>query len=139
MKKAVIPSKGAKVVGPYSPGIKFGNLLFVAGQIGVDPKSGELKEGIKNQTMQTFENITAVLEEEGLDINNILKTTVYLQNMSDYAVMNEIYAKHFKEPFPARATVEVTRLPKGALIEIECIAYIKNEKENCCGGDCGSC
>lgn len=138
-KEAVIPKKGGKAVGPYSPGVIFGNLIFVSGQIGKDPKTDDLATGIKLQTERAFESLKIVLEAGNSDINNVLKTTVYLADMNDYTVMNDIYATYFQKPYPARATVQVAKLPKGALVEIECIAYIKNEEENCCGGDCGCC
>ncbi len=141
MYKEEIKSKnGMPVIGPYSPGIVFGNLLFCSGNIGVDPKTGSLvKGGIKEQTQQTFKNIKSVLESAGSSLDNVLKTNVYLKNMDDFAAMNEVYAKHIGKPYPARATIEVARLPKDALIEIECVAYIVN-KENCCKGEgCGCC
>ena len=133
MKKEEI--KAQKTVGPYSQGIIFGNLIFVSGQIGIDPKSNNLGEDIEEQTKQVLENLKNVLKAAGSDINNVLKTTVYLADMEDFPLMNEIYASYFNKPYPARATVEVSNLPKGALIEIDCIAFIKI-KENCCGQDC---
>ena len=142
MKKAVFSKKGAKVVGPYSPGIKFGNLLFLSGQIGMNPKTGTLEAGIEKQVHQVFKNIENLLSEEGLTFDDVLKTNVYLSNMDDYKVMNEIYGKHFKEPFPARATVGVAKLPAGALVEIEILAGLKKfSDDDCCGGcgDCGDC
>lgn len=134
----VVTKKSGKAIGPYSQAVKFGNLVFVSGQIGKDPKTDELAEGIKLQTERAFESLKNVLEAGNSDINNVLKTTVYLANMNDYTVMNDIYATYFQKPYPARATVQVAKLPKGALVEIECIAYI-NGKEDCCGGDCGCC
>lgn len=133
-KEEVTPKKGSKAVGPYSPGVIFGNLIFVSGQIGVDPKTGKLEEGIKLQTERAFDNLKNVLEAGNSELNNVLKTTVYLSDMNDYKVMNDIYATYFEKPFPARATIQVAKLPIGALVEIECIAYLKNEEENCCGG-----
>lgn len=127
-KEEVIPKKGSKAVGPYSPGVIFGNLIFVSGQIGKDPRTNNLAEGIKLQTERAFENLKIVLEAGKSDINNVLKTTVYLADMDDYTVMNDIYATFFKKPYPARATIQVTKLPKGALVEIECIAYRKDKK-----------
>jgi len=139
MKQAIFSKKGAKVVGPYSPAIKFGNLLFISGQIGKNPKTDKLGNDIKEQTEWIFKNILSILEIEGLTLDDVLKTNVYLANMNDYQVMNEIYAKHFKEPFPARATVAVAKLPAGALVEIEVLAGLKgsSENEDCCGGGCG--
>ena len=144
-KEAVFSKKGAKVVGPYSPAIKFGNLLFLSGQIGIDPKTGALKEGIEKQVHQVFKNIEVLLKEENLSFDDILKTNVYLQNMDDYKVMNEIYAKHFKEPYPSRVTVEVSKLPAGASIEVEVLAGLPRRSDSegghecMCGGDCGEC
>ncbi|MBI2611988.1 hypothetical protein HYW54_04575 [Candidatus Gottesmanbacteria bacterium] len=141
MKKAVFSKKGAKVVGPYSPAIKFGNLLFISGQIGIDAKTGALAPTLEKQTNLTFKNIEAILKEENLTFDDVLKANVYLQNMDDFVKMNEIYAKHFNEPFPARATVQVARLPKDALIEIEVLAGLKShDNHDCdCGGNCGEC
>lgn len=136
MKSEVKSKNGMQAVGPYSQGIVFGNLLFCSGNIGVDPKTGAfVKGGIKEQTEQVLKNIKSVLESGGSSLDNILKTNVYLKNMGDFVAMNEVYAKHIGKPYPARATVEVARLPKDALVEIECIAY--TEKEDCCGG--GGC
>src|SRR3989338_8494826 len=114
MKKEEI--KAQKTVGPYSQGIIFGNLIFVSGHIGIDPKSNNLGEDIEEQTKQVLENLKNVLKAAGSDINNVLKTTVYLADMEDFPLMNEIYASYFNKPYPARATVEVSNLPKGALI-----------------------
>lgn len=139
MKKEISTRKSPQAIGPYSQAIKFGNLVFCAAQIGIDSKTNNLVEGIKRQTKQVLENLKNVLAASDSDINNVLKTTVYLIDMDDFAVMNEIYAFYFQKPYPARATVEVAKLPKGALIEIECIAFIE-EKNGCrCGGGCGDC
>lgn len=138
-KEEVISKKSYAAIGPYSQAVKSGGLIFVSGQIGIDPKTNNLVDGIKNQTKQIFNNLKNLLETAGSDMNNILKTTVYLVDINDFPVMNEIYATYYKKPYPARATVEVARLPKGALIEIECIAFIKNEAEDCCGGNCNCC
>lgn len=133
MKKEEV--KAQKAIGPYSQGVKFGNLIFVSGQIGIDPKTNNLKGGIKEQTKQALINLENVLLAGGSGIDNVLKTTVYLENMDDFPLMNEVYAAFFKKPYPARATVQVARLPQDALIEIECIAYRKEKK--CCG-NCGN-
>lgn len=140
MKKSDVSAKKAPAaVGPYSQAVKFGDLLFCSGQIGVDPKTNNLVGNtVSEQAKQVFENLKTVLEAGGSGFDNVLKVNVYLKNMDDFSVMNEIYARHFEEPYPARATVEVARLPRGALIEIECIAYSK-DKENCCAGDCNCC
>lgn len=127
MKKSDVSAKKAPAaVGPYSQAVKFGDLLFCSGQIGVDPKTNNLVGNtVSEQAKQVFENLKTVLEAGGSGFDNVLKVNVYLKNMDDFSVMNEIYARHFEKPYPARATVEVARLPKGALIEIECIAYVK--------------
>lgn len=135
IKEEVISKKGSKVVGPYSPGVIFGNLIFVSGQIGIDSKTNNLVEGIKLQTKRAFENLKNVLEAGKSDMSEVLKTTVYLADMNDYTAMNDIYATYFQKPYPARATVQVAKLPKSALVEIECIAGIKID-DNCCGGGC---
>lgn len=126
MPKQEISSKNAPVaIGPYSQAIKVGNFIFCSGQIAINPKTGSLEgESIEEQTRQVFENLKQVLREAGGSLDSVVKTTVYLANMNDFPTMNEIYAKYFKKPYPARATVEVVKLPKNALIEIDCIAYI---------------
>ncbi len=112
-----------KAIGPYSQAIVSGNYVFCAGQIAIDPATNALVEGgIAPQTERVFDNIQAVLRAEGLTLADVVKTTVFLKNIDDFAAMNDIYAKRFGEHKPARSTVEVAKLPKGALIEIECIA-----------------
>ncbi|MBI4991415.1 RidA family protein [Candidatus Gottesmanbacteria bacterium] len=140
MKKEEIAAKKAPAaIGPYSQAVKYGNLVFVSGNIGVDPKTNQLLDGdIKVQTRQAFENMKEVLLAAGSSLDDVVKVNVYLQNMDDFVSMNEVYAAYFKKPFPSRATVQVARLPKDALVEIECIAYLEN-KENCCGGNGGKC
>lgn len=123
MEKTVLSTSGAPAaIGPYSQGIKAGNMVYLSGQLGLDSDTGELKEGVEAQTAQAFVNISAVLESIGLELGNIVKTTVFLKNMNDFTAMNDIYAKSLKKPFPARSTIEVARLPKDALVEIEVIA-----------------
>lgn len=136
MEKQSIESKKAPAaIGPYSQGIKMGDFLFCSGQIGVSPRTNVLVSGgIKQETKQAFANLGAVLKEGGADFDTVVKVNVYLANMDDFPVMNEIYATFFTKPYPARATVQVAKLPKGAQIEIECIAYIK--ERGCCGEDC---
>lgn len=147
MKKEEVNSKEApQAIGPYSQAVKWGNFVFCSGQIAVDPKTNTLIEGdVRKQTEQVFENLQAVLTSAGADLDTTLKVTVYLKNMDDFPLMNEIYAKYFMQPYPARATIEVAKLPKGALIEIECIAYIdccspshkpSEDKRGGCKGDC---
>ncbi|RMA97709.1 RidA family protein [Hydrogenothermus marinus] len=115
--------KAPKAIGPYSQAIKYENLIFISGQIAIDPKTQGLIEGdIKKQTERIMENIKAILEEAGLSLNHVIKTTIYLKNINDFPALNEVYGKYFTEHKPARATIEVSNLPKGALVEIEAIA-----------------
>lgn len=123
MKKAIVTDKAPGAIGPYSQGIKIGNLYYFSGQLPIDPKTNIMPEGIKEQTKQSLENIKGLLESVGLDLTHVVKTTVFLDNMEDFASMNEVYATYFKEPYPARSAVEVAKVPKGALVEIEVIAY----------------
>lgn len=112
-------------MGAYSPAIRAGNLLFVSGQIPIEPKSGTLLTGdIKEQAEQVMRNITALLKAAGADFTNVVRTTVYLQDMNDFAGMNEVYSKHIADPPPARATVQVARLPRDVKIEIDVIAVL---------------
>lgn len=135
MKKEIKAKNGMKAIGPYSQGITIGDFVFCSGNIGIDPKTNSLVGGIKAQTKQALTNLKSVLEAGGSDINNVLKTTVYLEDMDEFNQMNEVYATFFHTPYPARATIQVARLPKDALVEIECIAYRKSS-ENYCGGEC---
>ena len=125
--KQVINSESAPAaLGPYSQAIRVGNLVFASGQTPIDPKSGDLVGWtIQQQALQVFSNIRAVLSGAGLTLEDVVKTTVFLAHMSDFAEMNEIYAEQFGNNRPARSTVEVSRLPKDALIEIECIALAR--------------
>jgi 2-iminobutanoate/2-iminopropanoate deaminase len=122
--RTVVSSDDApKALGAYSPAIRAGNLLFVSGQIPVDPKTGILNEGdITAQTEQVMRNITALLKAAGGDFNNVVRTTVFLADMNDFAGMNTVYARHIVDPPPARATVQVARLPRDVKIEIDVIA-----------------
>ncbi|AEC52777.1 translation initiation inhibitor, putative [Pyrococcus sp. NA2] len=123
-REIIYTEKAPKPIGPYSQAIKVGNFIFVAGQIPIDPKTGEIvKGGIKEQTRQVLENIKAILEAAGASLNDVVKVTVYLKNMDDFGEMNEVYSEYFGESRPARVAVEVSRLPKDVLIEIEVIAY----------------
>jgi 2-iminobutanoate/2-iminopropanoate deaminase len=124
MKKVIYTEKAPKPIGPYSQGIINENLLFTAGQIGIDLKTGELAEGIKEQTKLCLEYIKAIVEAAGSSMKKILKTTVYLSNMSNFNEMNEVYKQYFQEEYPVRSTVEVSRLPKNALVEIEAVAGV---------------
>ncbi len=126
MSKTVINAAGAPAaVGPYVHAVKACGLVFTSGQIGLIPETGVLAEGIEAQTEQVLKNLGAVLAADGLSYEDVIKTTVFLDNVNDFAVVNEIYAKYFKGEAPARSCVEVGALPKGALVEIEVIAVAK--------------
>ncbi|WP_028911284.1 RidA family protein [Prevotella sp. MA2016] len=123
MKKVISTPKAPAAIGPYSQAIQVGNLVFTSGQIPIDPATGQFAEGgIKGQTRQSLTNVKAILEEAGTSLANVVKTTVFLADMADFADMNAVYAEFFAEPFPARSAVAVKTLPKGALVEIEVIA-----------------
>ena len=121
--KAISTSKAPAAIGPYSQAIDSGSgLVFLSGQLPIDPATGNLVEGIQEQTKQSILNAKAILEEAGLGLDRVVKTTVFLADMADFGAMNEVYASYFATPFPARSAVAVKTLPKGALVEIECIA-----------------
>lgn len=123
--KAISTSKAPGAIGPYSQAIRTGNLIFVSGQLPVDPSTGNFAEGgIKELTRQSLTNIKAILEAEGTDMAHVVKTTVFLADMADFAEMNEVYVTFFTSPFPARSAVAIKTLPKNARVEIECIAEI---------------
>ena len=124
--KAISTKKAPAAIGPYSQAIQVGNLVYTSGQIPIDPATGAFVEGgIKEQTRQSLTNVKAILEEVGLTMNNVVKTTVFMADMNDFADMNSVYAEFFTEPYPARSAVAVKTLPKGALVEIEVIAEVK--------------
>jgi 2-iminobutanoate/2-iminopropanoate deaminase len=127
MKKIVSTSHAPEPVGPYNQAIIIGNLVFTAGQIAINPETGELEtRDIKVQTERVIKNLQAVLKAAGSDLASVVKSTVFLKNMDDFALMNEIYGEYFTENPPARSAVEVSRLPKDVLVEIECIAHTGN-------------
>jgi 2-iminobutanoate/2-iminopropanoate deaminase len=122
-KTAIIAEKAPAALGPYSAAISVGDLVYTSGQIPIDPATGELAEGCAAcQTKQVLANLSAVLEAAGLGLDDVVKTTVFLADMADFAKMNGAYAERFAEPFPARSTVQVAALPKGARVEIEAVA-----------------
>lgn len=121
--KTISTEKAPAAIGPYSQAIQVGNLVYTSGQIPIDPATGMIVTGgIKEQTLQSLTNVKAILEEVGLTMSNVLKTTVFMADMGDFADMNSVYAEFFTEPYPARSAVAVKTLPKGALVEIEVIA-----------------
>ena len=125
MKKEVKTDKAPQAIGPYSQGIVANGFIFCSGQIPIVPQTGELNTGsIEDQTRQVLKNVSAVLEAAGTSPDNVVKATVFLQDMNDFAAMNKIYAEFFKTPFPARAAVQVARLPKDVKVEIEVIAIL---------------
>lgn len=122
MKKPISTTKAPGAIGPYSQAIDAGPMLFISGQIPVIPATGEIPEGITAQTAQSIANVKAILAEAGLSIDNVVKTTVFLADISLFGEMNQVYAEHFTAPFPARSAVAVKELPKQVLVEIEVIA-----------------
>ncbi len=125
MKNVVLTNRGPKPIGPYSQAIKANGFLFVSGQVALDPATGEFSGvNIQQQTERVLENLKAILEASGVSLTHVVKTTVFLKNMGDFAAMNEIYARYFTLAPPARSTIEVARLPKDALVEIELLAAL---------------
>lgn len=123
-KSVIRPKKAAPAVGPYNHAVRVGDMLFCAGQIPIDPATGNLVEGdIKAQTTQVLENVKTILDDQKLSFNNVIKTTVFLTNLADFAGMNEVYSKYFTVNHPARSTIQVAALPRNAIVEIEVIAH----------------
>lgn len=124
-KEIVIAEKAPQAIGPYSAAVKAGKFVFTAGQLGIDPESGEfVSGGIEAQTRQALENLAAVLQAAGTSLENVVKTTVFLNDMNDFGAMNGIYGQFFTEKFPARSAVQAARLPKDGLVEIEAVALL---------------
>lgn len=122
--KTIHTNNAPAAIGPYSQAIEVYGFIFASGQIPIDPSTGNFVEGgIKEQTKQAITNAKNILKEAGTDLAHVVKTTVYLANMADFAAMNEVYATFFQQPFPARSAVAVKDLPKGALVEVEVLAY----------------
>jgi 2-iminobutanoate/2-iminopropanoate deaminase len=123
-KTIVKPAGAAPAIGPYSHGVRVGKLLFCAGQIPVDPATGQLIAGdIRAQTERVLQNVNIILQDQGLTLAHVVKTTVFMTNLAEFAAMNEVYAGHFRKDPPARSTVQVAALPRGANVEIEVIAH----------------
>ncbi|PYJ66804.1 MAG: reactive intermediate/imine deaminase [Verrucomicrobia bacterium] len=130
MKKIVFTNEAPAAIGPYSQAVRRGSLLFCSGQIPLDPKSGEIVSGdIATQTRRVLDNIAAVLRAEGLTFDNVVKTTIFLTDLRDFQTVNEVYSSYFKEQPPARSTVQVSALPKGAKVEIEVIAAAEEAEQ----------
>ena len=126
MKKVISTEKAPAAIGPYSQAVRVGNLVYTSGQIPIDPATGVFAEGgIKEQTRQSLLNVKAILQEAGLSMSDVVKTTVFLADMGDFADMNAVYAEFFAEPYPARSAIAVKSLPKGALVEIEAVAMVE--------------
>jgi len=125
MRDVVLTDRGPKPIGPYSQAVRVNGFLFVSGQVALDPKTGEMSAGdVREQTERALENVKGIVEAAGSKMPHVIKTTVFLKNMGDFAAMNEVYARYFTMAPPARSTVEVARLPKDALVEIEVVAAI---------------
>ena len=125
MKQVIHTDSAPAAIGPYSQAIQIGDFLFVSGQVPIDPSTGAIVEGdIKVQAQQSLNNLKAILNAAGTNMGAVVKTTVFLADMNDFAAMNEVYAQFFQEPFPARSAVQVARLPKDAKVEIEAIAQL---------------
>jgi len=128
MKKIIATDKAPAAVGPYCQAVQFGNLLFISGQIALDPKTGEIVDGeIEAQTQQVLENLKAIIEEAGLGMQNVLKCSCFLNNMDHFVRFNSVYDSYFAESLPARETVEVARLPKDVLVEISAICGLSQD------------
>ena len=124
--KVISTTKAPAAIGPYSQAIRVGNLVYTSGQIPIDPATGTFVEGgIEEQTRQSLTNVKAILEEAGVNMSHVVKTTVFMADMSDFADMNAVYAEFFSKPYPARSAVAVKTLPKGALVEIEVVAAVE--------------
>jgi 2-iminobutanoate/2-iminopropanoate deaminase len=122
-KQSISSNDAPKAIGPYSPAVRAGQLLFISGQVGLDPVTGQMVDGgIAEQTRRVLDNLGALLTAGGRTFADVVRTTIFLADMNDFAAVNEIYGQYFKEPYPARATVQVARLPKDARVEIDVIA-----------------
>ncbi|MBW6514950.1 MAG: RidA family protein [Candidatus Syntrophosphaera sp.] len=120
--QSISTNHAAEAVGPYSQAVMKGNMLFVSGQLGIDPASGQMEQGFEAQANRVFSNVKAILEAAGMHLADVVKVSVFLKDMNDFAALNEIYARNFSSPFPAREAIEVARLPKDGQVEISVIA-----------------
>lgn len=125
MPKEIHTDKAPAAIGPYSQAIEAGDFIYLSGAIPINPETSEIAEGIKNQTVQVMENLKAILTEANTDFSKVVKFTIYLASMEDFAVVNEVYGGYLEKPYPARATIEVSRLPKDVAVEIDAVVYKK--------------
>lgn len=126
MKKVIQTDNAPAAIGPYSQAVRAGDFLYVSGQIPLDPTSGEVVSGgVEEQTDRVLKNLQAILEEAGADFTNVVKFSIFLKDIEDFGVVNKIYGSFLEEPYPARATIEVSRLPKDVLVEMDVVAYVK--------------
>ena len=143
--QAIKPANGPEAIGPYSPAVKLGDFVYVSGQLPADPKSGDIVgTTIKEQTQQAIANLENVLAEMNLELRHVVKTTVFMSDLNEFNEFNEAYAEAFTAPYPARSSVQVAALPKGAKVEIECLVidtliYEQQMAASSCGGGCGGC
>ncbi|MFP7492721.1 RidA family protein [Terribacillus saccharophilus] len=122
MRNIIQTDKAPQAIGPYSQAVETAGTVYISGQIPLDPATGEMPDTIEEQTDQVMKNLTAILEEANLSFDQVVKTTIFLTSLDDFTAVNEVYGRHLSEPYPARATVEISKLPKGAKVEIEAIA-----------------
>ena len=125
MKKAIFTDKAPAAIGPYSQAVLYNGLVYTSGVIPADPSTGEIPKGLEAQAELAFQNLKSLLEEAGSSAADVIKTTLFIQNMNDFARINEIYAEYFEKPYPARSCVQAAALPKGVLLEIEAVAALK--------------
>lgn len=141
LKKSKITPDKMKAIGPYSLGLKVGEMIYISGQLPIDLETQNIiHTDLKKQAIQVFENLEAILQDVDLSLQNVIKSTIFLKNLDDFNIVNQVYALYFSPPYPARSTVEVSRLPKDALIMVECVAYDTREsdyREAILNDDCG--
>ncbi|SFD65707.1 endoribonuclease L-PSP [Lentibacillus persicus] len=125
MRKEIFTDNAPEAIGPYSQAIEAGDFIYVSGQIGINPETGEVADGIEAQTKQVMNNLQAILSEAGTDFSQVVKFTIYIESMDNFATVNELYGSYLSKPYPARATVEVSKLPKNVLIEMDAVVYTK--------------
>src|SRR5699024_6845316 len=125
--KEVFTNKAPAAIGPYSQAIIAGDFLYASGAIGINPETGDVAEGVEKQTIQVMENLRTILLEAGVTFDQVVKFTIYLKDIDNFGTVNEIYGRYLKKPYPARATIEVSRLPKDGLVEIDAVGYVKEK------------